>query len=257
MDVLYARYSDLLSGDTITVPSGTEDLAYPRTNITDRVSHTVGKFTGTSGTFRRTFGVAQAVAAVVFVNTNATAIQLTNNAGLSVAVSIPTTPEDGHPLDPWIDLRGLANTSATQWNAALTGPTGVGLGEFVLIASVRSLLALWQPEPSERESHPVSHAETDYDVDLDYGMGVRVRGGTITAGDVDGRAAFLSLERDQRGRLRPFVLIPNSAKNDALFAKLASDVMEIISVAGSPTDATAFVSTVAIAVKEQQKGLAL
>lgn len=254
--ILYARYGDLRTGDTISVTAGSEDANYPRANVIDLVSHTVGKFTGTSGTYRRTFGGAVSVQAAVFVNTNATAIQLTNNAGLNEAVSIPTTPDDGHPLDPWIDLRQVANTTATQWNAALTGPAGVRLGEFLLIATIRTLYALWQPTTIEDEAHPVVHNETDYAVDLDYSMGVRVRRGELTAREEDGRAAFLALERAQLGRQRPWVLIPNDALNDALLVKLATDSTRIGAIAGSPTVANAYVSDVALAVKEIQKGIA-
>jgi len=255
--ILYARYTDLLTGDTLSAPAGVEDPLYPRANAIDLVSHTVARFTGTTGTLRRTFAGTVTPEAAIFVNTDATAIQLTNDAGLNLAVTIPSEPEDGLHLDPWIDLRGLANVTAAQWNAALTGPAGVGLGEFLLVGTLRTLYALWTPIPSEDESHPVVHHETDYGVDLDFGFGVRVRGGVLTAREEDGRTAFLSLERAQRGRLRPWVLIPNHALNDALFVKFASDQMSIGPVGGSPTIANAYVSDVSFMVKEQQKGLAL
>lgn len=255
---LYARYSDLLSGDTVTVTAGSEDSAYPRTNIIDRLSRTVGKFTGTTGTYRRTFGAAKTVEAVVFVNTNATAITLSNADGLSEAITIPATPEDGHRLDPWIDLRGspIANTSA-QWNAALTGPTGVGLGEFLLIETLREIQVLWTPEPVEDEAHPVSHQETDYGVDLDYGMGVRQRAGSLSVRGEATRADLLSLTRDARGRLRSWVFIPNEDRDDALFVTLSQDHVRIVPIAPSASGFATEMSDATITIKEQQKGLAL
>lgn len=255
--VLYARYSDILTGDTVTITAGVEDANYLKENIADRMSRTVGRFTGTSGTYRRTFGATKTPAGAFFLNTNATAIQLTNNAGLNVAASVPAVPPDGLPLDFGIDLRNEVDAAGTQFNAALTGPAGVGLGEFILVSTLRSVDALWSPEPIDEEGHPVSHEETDAGVDLDYGFGVRFRGGMLTFRDEDGRAAFLALERDQRGRLRPWMLLPYGTFSDVLFVKFVSDTMQLVTVAGSPTVAGAFVTDVAIHVKEMQKGLAL
>lgn len=253
---LYARYSDLLSGDTVSVIAGTEDTAYPKANIVDRLSRTVGKFSGTSGTYRRTFGGAKTVEAAVFVNTNATAITLTNADGLSEAITIPATPEDGHRLDPWIDLRGSPAPSSAQWNVALTGPSGVGLGEFLLVETLRDIEVLWTPSPDEHEVHPVSHQETDYGVDLDYGMGVRQRSGALSVRGEGTREQILSLTRDARGRLRAWVFIPNEDRNDALFVTLAQDDVTIVPISFGTTFATEF-SDSTITIKEQQKGLAL
>ena len=68
---LYCLPSDLLQdGATISVTAGTEDTAYPKTNLQDRRAHTVSKFTGTSGTFRATFSGAKTLQAVAFINSN-------------------------------------------------------------------------------------------------------------------------------------------------------------------------------------------
>lgn len=255
MGVLYARYGDILTGDTVTVTAGTENSAYPKEQIIDLKSRSMGRFTGTSGTYRRTFGGTTTPAAAIFLNTNATAIQLTNNSGLNQAVTIPSTPEDGLPIDPWIDLRGLANVAGTQFNAALTGPAGVGLGEFLLVSSLRTLYALWT-QALEDERHPGIHHETDAGVALDYGFGIRARRGRLTFRDEDGRAQFLSLERSQRGRLRPWVLIPNHALNDAMLVLFDQDGVQLQVVGGSPTTANAYVTDLDVSVVEQQKGLA-
>jgi len=252
---LYALYSDLLSGDTVTITAGSEDTEYPKENVSDRLSRTVGKFTGTTGTYRRTFSGSKTAQAAVFLNTNATAIQLTNAAGLNQAISIPATPEDSRHLDPWIDLRAVANNASTTWNAALTGPAGVALGDFILIENLREMEVLFEPSPAEGESHPVIHHETDYDADLFYGKGVRTRRGLVSARNVAARATFLALERAQRGRLRPWIFIPNEALNDALLVHLESEPMRIVPIAFGAADFTTYLSDVTISVKEQQKGL--
>lgn len=247
---LYCRPSDILTPSaTITVTSGTEDSNYPRTNLNDKKAYTVAKGTGTAITFKATFGGSKTLQAVACINTNATAITLTNAAGLSQSISIPTTPADSHPLDPWIDLRGLSNTSSDQWSVALTGPTGVGLGELLLVETVRTLPIRWGL--IEEDEHRTSTQETDYGVRLIYGMGVRQRRVTgelvlLTTADRD---ALTALARDARSQY-PLLLILNSTINDALYVEIDGDAFDI--QRSYPT-----LSSAQIAFVEQQKGLAL
>lgn len=247
---LYCRPSDILTPSaTITVTSGTEDSNYPRTNLNDRKAYTVAKGTGTGITFKAAFGASKTLQAIACVNTNATAITLTNAAGLSQSISIPTTPEDGHPLDPWIDLREVANTSSDQWSVALTGPSGVGLGELLLVETVRTLPIRWGL--TEQDEHRTSTQSTDYGVRLIYGMGVRQRrvGGALVLLSTADRAALLSLVRDAGSRY-PFLLVLNSSVNDALYVEIDGDASAIVR-------AYPQLSTSDIAFVEQQKGLAL
>lgn len=244
---LYCLPSDLLQdGATVSVTAGTEDTAYPKTNLQDRVAHTVAKLTGTSGTFRATFGAAKTLQAVAFINTNATAIQLTNGAGLNQAVTIPTTPEDGLFLDPWIDLRGLANTSSTQWNVALTGPAGVALGELLLVQTLRTLKVNWDPTPEEQEGHDAIVHRTEYGVKLKLGLGVRNRSFSGTTHRDTARALTLSLARDAHGQLRNFLLIVDDAVNDARYVDLATDLR----IRRTAPD----IAEVPLVFDEQQKG---
>jgi hypothetical protein len=243
----YCLPSDLLQdGATITVTAGTEDTAYPRTNLQDRIAHTVSKFTGSSGTFRATFGGAKTLQAVAFINTNATAIQLTNGAGLNQAVSIPSTPEDGLFLDPWIDLRALANTSSTQWNVALTGPAGVALGELLLVQTLRTLKINWDPTPEEAESHPAIVHRTEYGVKLKYGLGVRVRAFSGTTHRDTAQALTLSLARGAEGTRRNFLLVVDESVNDARYVDLATDLRIRRTAPG--------IAEVPLSFDEQQKG---
>jgi hypothetical protein len=247
---LYCRPSDIMTPSaTITVTSGAEDSTYPRTNLNDKKAYTVAKGTGTSITFKATFSGSKTLQAVACINTNATAITLTNAAGLSQSIAIPTTPEDGHPIDPWIDLRLLSNTSSDQWSVALTGPTGVGLGELLLVQTLRTLPIKWGL--TEDDEHRTSTQKTDYGTRLIYGMGVRQRhisGELVLLTDAD-RAALTSLVRDARSQF-PFLLVLNSSVNDALYVEIDGDASDI--VRAYPTLSTAQIDFV-----EQQKGLAL
>lgn len=249
---LITRPSDIKS-PTWSVTAGANAALYPLANLSDRLAHTVAKSTGTTITYRATFGGAQALEAIAFINTDATAIQVTNGAGLSEAVVIPSTPGDGLHLDPWIDLRDLANVSSTTWDFALTGPSGVAMGEILLIETLRALEILWSPTPSDREQHPTIVQRTDRGVKWKYGFGERARGlrGTVRGESV--RADLLALERDARGGLRNFLLIPDDDTNDALFVDLATDVREFLYTA--PGYNGGFVHDLALDFEEQQKGI--
>ena len=250
---LYCRPSDIVTADaTWSVTAGTADSDYPLTNLSDLLAHTVTKSTGTSISLRATFAAAKALAAVAFINTNATAITLTNGAGLSETVAIPTTPNDDLTLDPWIDLRTLANTSSTTWTIALTGPTGVALGLPLLVTTLRTIEILWDPSPVERERHGGIVHRTDYGVKLKLSLGTRERGlrGLVRGAAV--RADLRALERDAQGLQRSFLLIPDEDENDALYVDLTTDLREWLFLAPAAGGGT--VHDVALDFDEQQKG---
>lgn len=246
MKALYCRPSDILTdGATVTLTAGTADANYPLTNVYDRKSHTVFKSTGTTATIRATFGASKTLQAVAFINTNATGITLSNGAGLSETVSIPTTPADTLHLDPWIDLRTVANTASTTWDVALTGPTGVALGELLLVQTVRTLPILWGME--ETESEPAIVHETDYGVELGLGLGVRQRGYAGSVHRETARVDLVSLQRDALGRMKGFLFVRDENVNDAMYMVLATDVLKASQVFNTITN-------VDFVLREQQKG---
>lgn len=251
---LLARPSDLVHDDaTWSITAGAINALYPQSNLHDRKAHTVARATGTGITHRATFGAAQALQAIALIHTDATAVQITNGAGLNQAMAIPTEPGDGLPLDPWIDLRALANTSSTQWDIALTGPSGVAVGEILLVETVREIQILLEPMPEEREAHRLIRHRTDYGVFLKFGFGVRqrrVRGSQLGE---SARDEIMALERDARGGLRNFLLIIDDDRNDALFVDLEDDERAI----GHLLPLDSELATGTLVFQEQQKGLAL
>lgn len=220
---LYARPADLLQeAGTWSITAGAADSAYPLTNLYDAKAYTLCKSTGTTITFRITFGAAKTLEAIAFINTNATAIQVTNGAGLSQAVTIPSTPADGRRLDPWIDLRGLSNVSSTTWDIALTGASGVGLALPLLAQTVRTLPILWGMERTE--AHPTIEHVTDYLVAHRYSLGIRAR---VYQGQVHRETARQDLEtltRGAKGAYTPFLFVPDTATNDAWCVHMTSDL---------------------------------
>lgn len=250
---LYARPTDLVTtGATWAVTAGTVDPAYPLANLSDPRAWLVTKATGTTITYRATFAAPQTLAAVAFINTNATAITLTNGAGLSRTVAIPATPADGLHLDPWVGLTDGVPASTT-WTIALTGPTGVALGIPLLAATLRELKIQWSPNPADRERHATIVHRTDYGVKLKLGLGVRERGLRGSALGEDVRAELLALERDTRGPLRNFLLLPDEDHNDALYVDLATDLREFLYVAPTETPGE-YLHSITLDFDEQQKG---
>lgn len=244
---LYCRPSDILTdAATVSVTSGATAAAYPVANISDRKAHSVAKSSGTSITYRAVFGGSKTLQGVVLVNTDATAVTLSNAAGLSVSIAIPSTPEDGLHLDPWIDLRDVANTSSATWNIALTGPSGVALGEWLLIETWRDLPILWDAL-QEGETHGTILHVTDYGVRLKLGLGVRQRVVTGRTIHDSFRASLVALQRDAEGPRSAFALILDQAQNDALYVDLTDDTRSVNRIHPRA-------SNIPLAFIEQQKG---
>jgi hypothetical protein len=251
---LYTRPSDIVTAQaTWVATAGTVDARYPVANLTDPRAYLVARAVGTTITYQGTFPAPVTIAALAFINTNATAIHVTNAAGLSYAVTIPALPADGHHLDPWADLRLAANTTSAVWSVALTGPAGVALAIPLLLVALREIKIQWAPNPADKERHAAIVHKTDYGTKRKLGLGVRergLRGGLL--GDTT-RADVLALERDARGPLRNFLLIPDEAHNDALYVDLATDLRELLYVAPGDTDGE-FLHSITLEFDEQQKG---
>lgn len=221
---LYCRPSDMVTdAGTVSLTSGSADPLFPLANAYDRKAHTVFKATGTGVTVRVTYGVARALQGISVHQHSlggATAT-VSNNNGLSVAFAIPADSEDGHGINPFKDLR-LVTTSATEWNIAITGASPVAaFGELVWWATVRELPVRFGME--EREEHRKLMQVTPYGVRNKYGMGVRQRG---VRGEVKLPTNYddlKALERDARGGLRNFPIVPDANANDALFVELDVD----------------------------------
>jgi hypothetical protein len=251
---LYSRPSDIVTaGATWSVQAGSVDALYPLANLSDAFVYTVAKSGATTITYRATFAGAQSLDAIAFINTNATAIQVTNGAGLNEAVTIPALPLDGLYLDPWVDLRTVANASSTTWDIALTGPSGVALGMPVLVETLRELKIQWTPNPSDRETHRTIVHVTDYGVKKKLGLGVRYRGLHATALGEEVRDDLLALERDTQGQFKNFLLIRDEDDTDAMLVDLATDLREFLYVAPTET-AGQYLDSITLDFDEQQKG---
>lgn len=216
---LYAKYSDsVLSQATVSLTSGTAADAFPLSQLYDGRPDKIFRATGTACTIRATFGGSKTIQGIALIhhNLHGLTLTLTNNGGMaSQNIVVPTASEDGFPIHPWWDGRLVANNAATQWNLAITGAAAnVGIGELLLIETLRTLPIRWGP--TEGEDHPAIIHTTERGVKLKSSRSVRMRelsGAVLLESD---RAEMASLRRGTLGQMRGFLLIPDSTKNDAL-----------------------------------------
>lgn len=219
--VLFCLPSEILTpAATLSLLAGTPDAAFPLTNAQDGKASSPFKATGTSCTIRSHFASPKTLAGVVLAyhNLAGATVTVSNPAGLSVSMPIPANTEDGHCLDPWLDLRDVDNTTDDDWDIAISGAAAnVAIGELIWIAAWHEAeMDLRSPGGDDVQPaiiqpgdfHPAIHR---------YGMGTRVRSfdGHVTPSVSS--LALLSLHRSARGPVRPFVVIPDTLINDALY----------------------------------------
>jgi hypothetical protein len=222
--VLYARPSDnLIGSSTISLSVGAIDPLYPLINLYDNRPDIVSKTTGTTATVRAVFGSSKTLQGISLINHNLYGLTLTvtNNGGMaSQNLVIPAIAEDNLPINPWLDLRSVANNSATQWEIAITGAAAnIAIGEILLLETLRTLGVTWEVELEE--THSIIEHRTDYDVSLIYSKGVRYRKFTGQAYLESDRASLTTLNRGSKGRFSPFLLIPDSSVNDSMLVRFA------------------------------------
>jgi hypothetical protein len=244
---------------TPSLTTGAADAAFPLTNIDDLDPGVV--FKGTSGTItiRFTFGVAQLLAAIALINHNLHGMTLTvtNNAGMaSQNLVVPAVPEDGLSKNPWLDLRAVSSTTATQWNIAISGAaSNVAIGEIVLLSALRELNIRW--DYSYKELHPAVQHRTEYGKRLQYGLGVRTRLFSGEALLYQDRNAIRTLRRAAKGTLLPWLFIPDEDENDALLAQFADGDDGSEEYQWVHPDLSGGIVDMPVAVEEVQSGLAL
>jgi hypothetical protein len=196
---------------------------YPLTNLNTSRPDLPSKTTGTTATYRATFGGAKTILAIAVIHHNLSGLTLVvtnNNSMASTNLVMPAATADGHPVNGWVNLTGIA-TSATQWNIAISGAAAnIAIGKILLIETIRTLDVTWGVTHGDR--HPVLQHRTDLDVALIYDLGVRLK--TFT-GDVvreSERAALTALHRDAKGMVTPWWFVPESAVNEALMVRFTT-----------------------------------
>lgn len=254
MATLYCRPTDIKTADaTISLTSGTVNSSFPLTNIQDLNPAKPTKTTGTAATFRATFGAPVVLEMVSFGphNLAGATVTLTNGAGLSRPITIPSNREDGLSVNPFDDFSAVAQATrtSTTWDLVITGAAAnIAIGEWQLIATKRTLDIRWGVE--DTEDHRTIVHETDYGAKLKYWLGVSQRSLRAKVNRESERANLLSLIRSAQGQYKAFILILDSSVNDAWLVDLATDAREFTREHTNITD-------VDLGFVELQRGLAL
>lgn len=238
--VLYCRPSDILTPEaTLSLTSGTANADFPLANAQDKKAHTVFKSTGTAATIRSHWSSPVTIEgiALVYHKLAGATVTISNPAGFSKALTIPANSEDGHCLDPWDDYRDLDDTTDDDWDITISGVTGVvTIGEILWIETLREAVLDIGPSFDDQQASLIQ--PTDYHPHANvYSMATRCRkfrGHCWLATVADD---LLSLHRDARGPVRPFLLVPDSDKNDALYAHWATDLQRQVEALARGTGA--------------------
>lgn len=239
-DVLYCRPSEMIiPNGTLSVTSGTADSGYPVVNLQDRNPSKPFKATGNAVTIRATYGGAVTAKMVSLGPHNlvGATVSLTNNAGtpLNQSITIPANSLNGLSVDPFVDFSAQSSSlSATQWNLVITGAAAnVAIGEWHLAAEKRVLKI--QMNPAQEDG--VAHGNTIHPTSMggklksNRGWAVRRLKGrvVVNANTVAQTLAILrALAEDARGQFGQFLLVPDSAVNDALYVDLNSDEQVVV-----------------------------
>lgn len=221
----YALPSDDLAATADTVVGSAEDSEYPAENIIAptntghrNLPSRPAKLTTTSGTFTLTFPAPISVGAMALPYHNLDAaldVTLEPDGGTPIAITIPAHMENGWPISPFKEFDAQ---SSDEWVLSINGTNSldVQVGRLMLFTSLRDLGrdvrwgVIEDEEQGQIEHTTVGGVETLYEL-----FGPR-RGLSGEFHITDAQAASLiTLYRSARHRILPWLLIPDTAINDA------------------------------------------
>lgn len=227
---LYALASDdLIDSLQPTITGSAIDPSYPATNwLTVKPAKPV-KLTTTSGWFEIDFGTAvnAAVFAPLYHNFDpGLSVVLKWNSSSSwaspagsVSVTVPAWREDGWPISPWEELVGTPTYQFYRLEVALTGPANseaLSLGRFYLGGALRELERDVRWGVVEDEDQKIIDDVTEGGVELIAEPWGPQRSFTGEFGLTDAQTAtLLTVFRAAHRRVKPWLLIPDAAVNDA------------------------------------------
>ncbi len=220
----YALPSDDVAGTASSVTASAEDPEYPAENLVAptntghlNLPSRPAKLVSTSGFWDITLPAPATVVAAALIYHNLDAgldVTLEPSGGTPVSFVIPTHPEDGWPISPWIEV----DQTATVWRLAINEANSldVDVGRLLLVTSLRQLDTdvRWGVEEAE-DFGLIEHA-TELGVETIYDLPGKRRSfaGEIKVRDYEA-PSLISLARSARGRIQPWLLIPDEDVNDA------------------------------------------
>lgn len=201
------------------------DASFPVANVLTLEPDTVAKATATTATLRLTFSGSETPLLLAFINTNwggASAVSVSNNGGMTPQSVTVQDTEHGQVQNGWVDLRGLANVAATQFDIAVTGAVGnVAIGTVLVFAEIASPRVQWGYEMSD--VFPTIEQRASDGRRFVYARGTNVRTLKATVHWAEDRELMRSLRRETRGGLLPFLMIPDEDDSDAMLVQIVPD----------------------------------
>lgn len=217
--------SNVTNQATLTWPSGTPDPDYPVTNLVTLEPDVPAKLTtGGPAILRATFPAARTLQGAALINTNLMShdVELTNNAGMPGQLREVVSPEDRLCANVYWDLRGVANTTATEWSFSIAaGAAPTAIGTLLLLQTWAPLRVRWDWEL--RDVFPVIEQRTGYGKRLQYQVPTRVRKYTALAFWAADRDVVRALRREAHGSVIAWPLVPDIQDDDVLLVQFVED----------------------------------
>lgn len=201
---------DLVASGTMFTAD--EDLDYPVENLQDDDPANVYK----SGSTTATISVAHASSARYFVavfNHN-----LTSGAVGGIPLTIPARTSDGQSLPAYATLNLGAGISTLL---SFTAASNVQVGKVVLVPSLRDLFWLYGLEMYRR--HPVNSIRTGWESEVLYDKGISLWGARGMVNRETSRTAIEGLWLAAKGRIKPWMLIPDINTPEPQLVRFTSD----------------------------------
>lgn len=212
-----------------TLSMTNEDLNYPATNGNNKMPWDPLKSTTVNTVITLTFSgdVTLEAFSIIHHNLVGATVDLANGVGFLQPIVIPARTSRGRCVNPWLDMRGLANTTDDVWTLTVAGAlANVSIGEIVAVGTLSDLPLVVNEPPEFGERELVEIITTSYGVrrKLEYHTRMRHARGRLVE-DVD-QATVYALWQTVGGVTDPFLFIPDVDINDAWLAEFDSDTVQ-------------------------------
>lgn len=241
---IYSWATELRNNLNPTVTGTTSNSAFPAANLVNQNPGHPAKLAGTTGDFVLDFTTATRIDIIGLIQHNLSTglgnVRIQGNATnswgaptFSQLITIPAGNQDGHSINPWLDLTPLAGYSASgfrYWRLVFgtANSAPISIGELAMVGVKRQFSRGISWGSTRRRKHFGAFDYTDGGLKLGYGFGTRVRilSGQTEPTDTEVKDSLQEWFDSARGDQRPFLIVPNSDENDSWFAKFVEPEIE-------------------------------
>lgn len=195
------------------------DAAYPITNA--QSSSPVPPFKSTTNTTTITITPAGGSPGPTPVYLSLHGTNATSGTFDGHTITFPGQESDTQWLNPRLDLR-LLSVGASPWDLVLTASSGVvKVGRICLVTAVYPLNVSYGWQTGKKRPGEITVTTRDGTV-IKHSADIRTRWARGVVNLSSDEAVFRLLDAASVGSMRPFMLIPDEAVNDAWFVRNAS-----------------------------------